>query len=84
MHADRRRILALEIAARRPAAPGHHGRVGLSPENREPLDYYLLPRIDVPAGRRRLAMRNGISLDAYRFSSRSPSSCPGSAKASGS
>src|SRR4051794_27383227 len=41
----------------------------LSPENRDPLDYYLFPRIDVPAGRLRLATRNGISLDAYRFDS---------------
>ncbi len=35
--------------------------------NREPLDYYLLPRIDMTAPRLRLAEDNGVSLDAYRF-----------------
>jgi hypothetical protein len=35
--------------------------------NREPLDYYLLPRIDMTAPRLRLAQDNGVSLDAYRF-----------------
>jgi DNA invertase Pin-like site-specific DNA recombinase len=35
--------------------------------NREPLDYYLLPRIDMNLSRLRLAEHNGISLDAYRF-----------------
>jgi len=51
--------------------------VGLSPdltvavrmdqENREKLDYYLLPRIDVTLPSLRLAEYNGVSLDAYRF-----------------
>jgi DNA invertase Pin-like site-specific DNA recombinase len=35
--------------------------------NRDPLDYYLLPRIDMTASRLQLAEDNGISLDAYRF-----------------
>ena len=35
--------------------------------NREPLDFYLLPRIDMTAPRLRLAEDNGVSLDAYRF-----------------
>jgi DNA invertase Pin-like site-specific DNA recombinase len=35
--------------------------------NREPLDYYLLPRIDMTEPRLRLAEDNGVSLDAYRF-----------------
>ena len=35
--------------------------------NREPLDYYLLPEIDMSLPRLRLAQDNGISLDAYRF-----------------
>jgi DNA invertase Pin-like site-specific DNA recombinase len=35
--------------------------------NRRPLDYYLLPRIDMTKPRLRLAEDNGISLDAYRF-----------------
>jgi hypothetical protein len=41
----------------------------MTPENREPLDYYLLPQIDIRAARLRLADRNGVSLDAYRFDS---------------
>lgn len=35
--------------------------------NRMPLDYYLLPRIDMMLPRLRLAEHNGISLDGYRF-----------------
>lgn len=35
--------------------------------NREPLDYYLFPRIDLAARRLRLAEDNGLGLDAYRF-----------------
>lgn len=35
--------------------------------NRQALDYYLLPRIDMTAPRLRLAEDNGVSLDAYRF-----------------
>jgi DNA invertase Pin-like site-specific DNA recombinase len=35
--------------------------------NLKPLDYYLLPRIDMSLAKLRLAERNGISLDCYRF-----------------
>jgi hypothetical protein len=35
--------------------------------NQNPLDYYLLPRIDMTMPRLRLADDNGVSLDAYRF-----------------
>ncbi|WP_290810674.1 recombinase family protein [Ferrovibrio sp.] len=35
--------------------------------NRQPIDYYLLPRIDVSPPRLRLAQDNGLSFDAYRF-----------------
>lgn len=35
--------------------------------NSDPLDYYLLPRIDVHEASVRIAERNGIWLDAYRF-----------------
>ena len=35
--------------------------------NREPLDYYLLPRIDMTEARLRLAEDNGASIDSYRF-----------------
>ena len=36
-------------------------------ENRLPLDYYILPRIDAPYAAVRLAESNGFWLDAYRF-----------------
>jgi hypothetical protein len=35
--------------------------------NEAPLDYYLLPRIDMTKPQLRLAEDNGVSLDAYRF-----------------
>jgi DNA invertase Pin-like site-specific DNA recombinase len=41
-------------------------------ENTAPLDYYLLPRIDIMVRRLRLAERNGIFLDAYRFETLEP------------
>ena len=41
--------------------------VRMDQPNLAPLDYYLLPRIDMNAARLRLAENNGISLDAYRF-----------------
>jgi len=37
-----------------------HGNVG-------PLDYYLLPRLDMTEQNLRLAENNGLSLDGYRF-----------------
>ena len=40
--------------------------------NRTPLDYYLLPRIDMTVPRLRLAESNGLSLDAYRFETLDP------------
>ncbi len=55
---------------------------GLSPDitvavrmnrpNREALDYYLLPRFDMVGSRLRLAEHNGLSLDAYRFTTLDP------------
>jgi hypothetical protein len=41
--------------------------VRLAPDNEQPMDYYLLPHIDIKAARLRLAERGGIFLDAYRF-----------------
>jgi hypothetical protein len=41
--------------------------VRMDEPNHEPLDYYLLPRIDMTAPRLRLAEDNGVSLDSYRF-----------------
>ena len=35
--------------------------------NKAPLDYYLLPSIDMSVSRLKLAEQNGLSLDAYRF-----------------
>jgi hypothetical protein len=40
--------------------------------NRVPLDYYILPRIDMTVPRLRLAEYNGLSLDAYRFETLDP------------
>ena len=55
---------------------------GLSPDitiavrmdrpNREPFDYYLLPRLDMTGPGLRLAEHNGVSLDSYRFDSLEP------------
>lgn len=41
--------------------------VRMDRSNKTPLDYYLLPRIDMTGPRVRLAEYNGLSLDAYRF-----------------
>jgi hypothetical protein len=36
------------------------------------MDYYLLPQIDIKALRLRLAQRNAILLDTYRFDTLDP------------
>jgi DNA invertase Pin-like site-specific DNA recombinase len=41
--------------------------IRLDADNRKPHDYYLLPSIDMNKPRLRLAERNGLSLDSYRF-----------------
>jgi hypothetical protein len=41
--------------------------VRLAPDNEQPMDYYVLPHIDIKASRLRVAHRNAIFLDAYRF-----------------
>ncbi len=41
--------------------------VRLDHSNQQPLDYYLLPSIDMSIGRIRMAEDNALSLDAYRF-----------------
>ena len=43
--------------------------IRMDAENEHPLDYYLLPRVDVAAGAVRLKEDNGIYWDAYRFES---------------
>jgi DNA invertase Pin-like site-specific DNA recombinase len=41
--------------------------VRMDSSNREALDYYLLPRLDMSVPYLRLAEYNGVSLDSYRF-----------------
>jgi DNA invertase Pin-like site-specific DNA recombinase len=41
--------------------------VRMAANNRDPLDYYLLPSIDLRREKLRLAEENGLALDAYRF-----------------
>jgi DNA invertase Pin-like site-specific DNA recombinase len=41
--------------------------VRMAANNRDPLDYYLLPSIDLRRDKFRLAEENGLALDAYRF-----------------
>jgi len=41
--------------------------VRLAPGNQEPLDYYLLPRLDFSQPRIRLAEQNSIEFESYRF-----------------
>jgi hypothetical protein len=41
--------------------------VRMDQPNRNAIDYYLLPRLDMALPRLRLAECNGISLDCYRF-----------------
>lgn len=41
--------------------------IRLGPANTDPLDYYLLPSIDITPQRLRLAEENCISVDSYRF-----------------
>lgn len=48
-------------------APDITVAVRMSPGNVSPLDYYLLPRLDMLAPNLRLAESNGLSLDGYRF-----------------
>lgn len=43
--------------------------VRMDAENQMPLDYYLLPRIDIAAEKLKLSEDNGLALDAYRFDS---------------
>ncbi|WP_442958164.1 recombinase family protein [Pinisolibacter sp.] len=43
--------------------------VRLDAQNRHPVDFYLLPRIDVAALQLNLAEDNGLGLDGYRFDS---------------
>ncbi len=42
--------------------------VRMDPENEHPLDYYIIPAIDIENPQMRLADNNGLALDCYRFS----------------
>lgn len=46
--------------------------VRMRAENQNVLDYYLLPRLDFPIARLRMAEDNGLYLDAYRFDTLGP------------
>jgi DNA invertase Pin-like site-specific DNA recombinase len=50
-------------------APDVTVAVRLDRSNQQPLDYYILPSIDMNTGRIRMAEDNALSLDAYRFRS---------------
>jgi len=41
--------------------------IRLNSSNEEPLDYYLLPRLDFACGRLRLADQNRFEIEGYRF-----------------
>jgi hypothetical protein len=41
--------------------------VRLDPENRDELDYYLLPWLDLPRQEIRLCNRTSIAFEAFRF-----------------
>lgn len=43
--------------------------IRLKPSNDEPLDFYLLPRLDFASCRLRLADHNRFELEGYRFDS---------------
>lgn len=46
--------------------------VRMDASNREPLDYYVLPRIDIASAELKLSDDNGLALDGYRFDSLDP------------
>ncbi len=48
-------------------APDITVAIRMNSANRRPLDYYLLPLLDMTTDRIRLAEENGLMLDAYRF-----------------
>ena len=43
--------------------------IRMQPDNIQPLDYYLLPALDIENPKIRLAENNHLALDAYRFDS---------------
>jgi len=55
-----------------PLRPNLTVAVRMDQATSKPLDYYLLPRLDMREAVLRLAEYNGLSLDAYRFDSLAP------------
>ena len=41
-------------------------------DNQQPVDYYLLPALDIENPRLRLFENNSLALDAYRFDTLEP------------
>ena len=62
----------MEVAARYKSAIGHHDRCSDGCRNRAPLDYYVLPRIDIASAELKLSDDNGLALDGYRFDDLEP------------
>jgi DNA invertase Pin-like site-specific DNA recombinase len=84
LHVNSEFTAALVISRCRKTSGGHHRwkitfdqklrpdltiAVRMEPQNIEPLDYYLLPRLDSHAAVVKLSSFNGLSFDAYRFES---------------
>ncbi len=46
--------------------------IRMDTDNEQPLDYYLLPALDIENPKIRLAEQNGLALDAYRFNELQP------------
>jgi hypothetical protein len=46
--------------------------IRMSADNQTPLDYYLLPALDIENPSIRLVEHNGLALDAYRFEDLEP------------
>jgi DNA invertase Pin-like site-specific DNA recombinase len=46
--------------------------IRMDAENKHPLDYYLLPSLDVENPKMRLSQNNGFALDSYKFDDLEP------------
>jgi hypothetical protein len=46
--------------------------VRMDADNQQPVDYYLLPALDIENPRLRLLENNSLALDAYRFDTLEP------------
>lgn len=64
-----RGALRWQIMLDQPTVPDITIVARMDAANEQPADYYLLPMIDMDAGRLRLREENGVFLDTYRFNS---------------